>query len=53
MLKTIEKTKKSAESEIDTEMAKMKRLPRGSFKGETDLCTFKNLFLVPKARLLG
>ena len=40
MLKTIEKTKRSAETEIDAEMDRMKRLPRGSFKtklGATDL----------------
>lgn len=40
MLKTIEKTKKSAETEMDAEMARMKQLPRGSFTvkpGETDL----------------
>ncbi len=40
MLKTIEKTKRSAEAEMDAEMDRMKRLPRGSFKvkpGESDL----------------
>lgn len=40
MLKTIEKTKRSTEAEMDAEMARMRRLPRGSFKvkpGETDL----------------
>jgi len=40
MLKTIEKTKRSAEAEMDAEMDRMKRLPRGSFKakpGATDL----------------
>ncbi len=40
MLKTIEKTKRSAEVEMDAEMNRMRRLPRGSFKvkpGETDL----------------
>lgn len=39
MLKTIEKTKRSAEAEMDAEMDRMKRLPRGSFRvkpGETD-----------------
>lgn len=39
MLKTIEK-KRSSEAEMDAEMSRMKRLPRGSFKvknGETDL----------------
>lgn len=40
MLKTIEKTKRSAKTEMDAEMRRMKRLPRGSFKvkpGETEL----------------
>lgn len=40
MLKTIDRKKISAEEEMDAEMGRMKRLPRGSFKvkpGDTDL----------------
>ena len=40
MLKTIDRKKGSSEERLDAELAKMKRLPRGSFKvmrGATDL----------------
>jgi uncharacterized protein (DUF4415 family) len=42
MLKTIEKTKKSAETELDAEMDRMKRLPRGSVKAKPGATDLKN-----------
>jgi len=42
MLKTIEKTKRSAEAETDAEMDRMKRLPRGSFKAKPGATDLKN-----------
>lgn len=42
MLKTIEKTIRSAEAEMDAEMEQMKRLPRGSFKVKKGGVDLKN-----------
>jgi len=42
MLKTIEKTKANPLSEIDAEMSRMKRLPRGSFKAKPGATNLKN-----------
>ena len=43
MLKTIEKRKPSTRTEgIDAEMARMKRLPRGSFKAKPGATSSKN-----------
>lgn len=42
MLKTIEKKKATRLSGIDAEMARMKRLPRGSFKAKPGATDLKN-----------